>query len=168
MWCRRCRRMKCRGGGSKPPPYDLRRSCRGGHWPSANLPSKGSLWGNGLPRRHSRLAMTGNNCPLSIVNCPLFIIRCPLVKTLGFGVDKYLNKYYTMGIKYLSKYKTGGNMEVRTICLDSHGRRPVRLCGAVGLADRQALPPLGWCACCGAEVYRPGKSRCERCRRLRL
>lgn len=59
-------------------------------------------------------------------------------------------------------------MENRTICLDSHGRRPVRLGATLGLADRQALPPLGWCEHCGAEVYEGGKSRCARCRRLGL
>lgn len=91
-----------------------------------------------------------------------------MMKTLGFGVDKYLNKYYTKHRKYLNEYKQGGNMEVRTICLDSHGRKPVRLCGTVGLVDRQALPPWGWCECCGAEVYRSGKTRCGRCRRLKL
>ena len=54
-------------------------------------------------------------------------------------------------------------MKPRTICLDSHGRRPVRLWGAYGLADRQALPPAGWCVRCGAEVYAPAEGLCGRC-----
>ena len=59
-------------------------------------------------------------------------------------------------------------MEIRRICLDSHGRKPVHLGGVCALADRQALPPWGWCECCGAEVYRRGKTRCGRCRRLKI
>ena len=29
--------------------------------------------------------------------------------------------------------------------------------------DWQSLPPRGWCAYCGAEVYRPGREVCSRC-----
>ena len=29
--------------------------------------------------------------------------------------------------------------------------------------DWQALPPYGWCVCCGAEVFRPGREVCKRC-----
>ena len=29
--------------------------------------------------------------------------------------------------------------------------------------DFQALPPRGWCAKCGSEVYRKGQVRCRRC-----
>jgi hypothetical protein len=32
-------------------------------------------------------------------------------KTLGFGVDKYSNKYYTMVTVYMIKYKSGGKNE---------------------------------------------------------
>ena len=31
------------------------------------------------------------------------------------------------------------------------------------LADRQALPPRGWCVRCGAEIYRQGEELCSRC-----
>lgn len=33
----------------------------------------------------------------------------------------------------------------------------------VGLVDWQALPPMGWCAGCGREIYGPGRELCERC-----
>lgn len=56
-------------------------------------------------------------------------------------------------------------MKNSVICLWSHGRRPVRALPQPGLVDRQGSIPAGWCSCCGAEVYRPGHSRCERCRR---
>lgn len=52
------------------------------------------------------------------------------------------------------------------ICLWSAGRRPVQAPAPLGLVDRQNLPPANWCGCCGGEVYRPGHSRCERCRNL--
>lgn len=32
--------------------------------------------------------------------------------------------------------------------------------------DWQALPPWGWCARCGAEVYRPREELCKRCARM--
>ena len=41
----------------------------------------------------------------------------------------------------------------RTIC-----RRPLVL------HDFQALPPRGWCVCCGAEVYGAGEEVCEECK----
>ena len=33
-----------------------------------------------------------------------------------------------------------------------------------GLYDLQALPPRGWCVCCGAEVYAQGQELCEECK----
>ena len=29
--------------------------------------------------------------------------------------------------------------------------------------DWQALPPYGWCVCCGAEVFEREEERCARC-----
>ena len=55
-------------------------------------------------------------------------------------------------------------MKNTIICLWSHGRRPVQYPCPSGLVDRQDLPPAGWCSCCGAEIYRPDRSLCERCR----
>lgn len=55
-------------------------------------------------------------------------------------------------------------MKNAEFCLQSHGRRPVRLQPVLGLADPQAQVPAGWCNRCGAEVYRPGADRCGRCR----
>lgn len=31
------------------------------------------------------------------------------------------------------------------------------------LFDAQQKPPLGWCPECGAEIWTPGMSRCNRC-----
>ena len=56
-------------------------------------------------------------------------------------------------------------MKEPVICLWSHGRRPVRAVPGIGLVDRQGGIPAGWCGMCGAEVYRPGRSRCDRCRK---
>ena len=56
-------------------------------------------------------------------------------------------------------------MKNPVICLWSHGRRPVRAVPVIGLKDVQAEVPAGWCGVCGAEVYRPGRSRCARCRK---
>lgn len=33
----------------------------------------------------------------------------------------------------------------------------------IGIYDPQQLPPLGWCAECGAEIYAPGQELCQRC-----
>ena len=55
-------------------------------------------------------------------------------------------------------------MKEPVIYLLSHGRRPVRAVPGIGLVDRQAEIPAGWCSLCGAEVYRPERSRCQRCR----
>ncbi len=55
-------------------------------------------------------------------------------------------------------------MKNPVVCLWSHGRRPVRALPVIGLADRQGGIPAGWCGVCGAEVYRVGRSCCERCR----
>ena len=40
------------------------------------------------------------------------------------------------------------------------GRRPW------GAVDVQALPPYGWCRCCGGEVYEKGRQLCRRCGRM--
>ena len=85
-------------------------------------------------------------------------------KTLGFGVDKYLNKYYTMVTVYMIKYKSGGKMKNLEFCLGSHGRYPVRCRPALGLEDPQNQPPTGWCGRCGVEVYRRGARYCRGCR----
>ena len=45
-------------------------------------------------------------------------------------------------------------------------RRPVRLRPELGLHDRQAGAPAGWCGRCGAEVYRWGEALCDRCREI--
>ena len=42
--------------------------------------------------------------------------------------------------------------------------RPVRRRIACWDADVQALLPLGWCVCCGMEIYRSGAERCEDCK----
>ena len=47
----------------------------------------------------------------------------------------------------------------------SHRRRPVFLGTYPVLTDRQAAIPAGWCSRCGAEVYRPGRVLCDRCRK---
>lgn len=41
--------------------------------------------------------------------------------------------------------------------------RPVLKKEPVGLIDRQALPPYGWCSRCGGEVYREEDSLCGDC-----
>lgn len=43
-------------------------------------------------------------------------------------------------------------------------RRTVLRRMPLGLVDLQALPPRGWCVRCGAEIYRRGQDRCNRCR----
>ena len=57
-------------------------------------------------------------------------------------------------------------MDRRRIYLLPGGRKPVQARPPLGLHDPQAQVPAGWCGLCGAEVYRTGAARCDRCRAL--
>lgn len=47
--------------------------------------------------------------------------------------------------------------------LRAGGRRPVAGHMYVQAEDAQAMPPMWWCARCGAEVYRMDAALCRRC-----
>jgi len=46
-------------------------------------------------------------------------------------------------------------------------RRPTCVRLPLGFVDLQSLPPAGWCAECGAEVYAHDSRLCRRCRKER-
>lgn len=52
-----------------------------------------------------------------------------------------------------------GYQKIGTINRTVLRRRPV------GPVDWQALPPRGWCVCCGGEIFAIRQERCRRCRR---
>ena len=50
------------------------------------------------------------------------------------------------------------------LCL---GKRPVRLRPCLPGEDVQGALPVGWCVCCGSEVFRPGDALCCRCKGIK-
>lgn len=57
---------------------------------------------------------------------------------------------------------------MQIIYTKSHNRKPVRLGKYPVLSDLQAAVPACWCSRCGAEVYRSGRTLCDRCRKEKL
>ena len=47
--------------------------------------------------------------------------------------------------------------------LQSHRRRPIRLHPLMPWEDAQGAVPVGWCACCGGELYEGNGKRCTVC-----
>ena len=51
--------------------------------------------------------------------------------------------------------------------LQSHGRRPIRLHPLMPWEDAQAAVPVGWCGCCGGEIYEGNGKFCLECEKER-